>query len=101
MKLILEMRHCLSSGDKLLYDVNVLFIGSLEPEAVMNHESLVGRGDKFLIDVGNATSGIRGVLERKNKLRIRRTPRSSHSRRLRHQTPCESARFYQHLTNPE
>lgn len=98
MKLILELTQGLSSGDKFLHYIHVLFISSLEPEAVMDHESLVCWRDKLLIDVSNTTNLIGGVLEGKSGLRIQRVTWSSHSQHLRRQTLYESTKIYRHLT---
>lgn len=63
VKLILQQTLGLSSGDELFHYVHVSFITSLEPEAVVNHESLVHWRDKLLINVSNTTRGLGGVLE--------------------------------------
>jgi hypothetical protein len=72
VKLILQLRHGLSSGDELFHCVHFLFIGSLESEAVMNHESLVRWRAKLPIDVSLTTSVLGSVLEGNSKLRIHR-----------------------------
>ena len=68
MKLILQLRHGLSSGDELFHYIHSLFISSLKSDAVVNHESLVRRRAKLPINVSHTTSGLGGVLEGHNEL---------------------------------
>lgn len=74
MKLILEIGHGLSSDNKLLHNVNIMFVCGLESKAVVDYESLVGRRDELLVDVGNTTSGFGRLLNGRRELRPEGTP---------------------------